>query len=227
MSILFVVGTPIGNLSDVSQRVLETFSQCDFVICEDTRVTGFLLSHFQIKKPLESYHINNEHKKSDFLTDRILAGSTAVLVSDAGMPSVSDPGFLLVRLAHQKGIKVVVIPGPSAAITALVASGLPSDRFCFEGFLPHKKGRQTKLVELSEETRTLVLFESNHRIAKLLREMVPFFGEDRLVAVCRELTKKFEEVRRGPLSEIFADFEARDKIQGEIVVVIAGKGYSE
>ena len=227
MPILYIVATPIGNLGDMPQRGVEVLKQVDYIACEDTRTSGVLLRHFGISTPTFSFHQHNEHHKVDYLMDVLLGGKTVALISDAGMPGISDPGFLAVRKAHQNDIKVSVIPGASSANTALVASGLPCDRFVFEGFLPPKKGRKTRIEQLSQEDRTIVIFESPHKIAKLLGDLIPIFGDERLAAVCRELTKTFEEILRGSLSEIKANLEARDKIRGEIVLVIAGAGYSE
>ncbi len=227
MASLFLIATPIGNLSDLSPRAIETLSEVDYIACEDTRTTGKLLKHFGISTPTFSFHQHNEHKKVDYLMELLEDGQNVALVSDAGMPGISDPGFLAVRAAHQHHIPVVVIPGPDAATTALIASGLPCDKYCFEGFLPQKKGRQKRLQELAEEERSLILYESPNRLLKLLGELKQYFGEERLAAVARELTKKFEEVRRGPINELISVFEEREQIKGEIVVVVSGKGYSE
>ena len=227
MSTLYIVATPIGNLKDFSPRAAEILEAVDYIACEDTRTSSKLLQAYQINKPTFSFHQHNEHRKVDYLTDLLMSGSDVALISDAGMPGISDPGFLAIRAAHQKGFKVVVIPGPDAATTALVASGLPCDRYVFEGFLPHKKGRQKKLKELAEEERTVILYESPNRLIKLLGEVKEYFGDDRLAAVCRELTKAFEEVVRAPVGELLTEFEQRDSVKGEIVVIIAGKGYSE
>jgi 16S rRNA (cytidine1402-2'-O)-methyltransferase len=227
LAVLFAVGTPIGNLEDLSDRAKRTLASADAVICEDTRVSGRLLAHLGIKKPLISFHSQNEHKKTSEIITRLKSGENMALITDAGMPAISDPGFLLIREAHLSGIAVQTVPGPSSLSTALALSGLPSDRFVFEGFLPHKKGRKTKIQELSAEERTVVLFESPHRIVKLLKEWLQVSNEDRMVAVCRELTKKFEEVIRGSLAEVLSELENRSKIQGEIVVVIAPESYTE
>lgn len=227
MSTLYLVATPIGNLKDFSPRAVEILNSVDFIACEDTRTSSKLLQAYQINKPTFSFHQHNEHKKVDYVTNLLMSGSRVALISDAGMPGISDPGFLATRAAHQKGIPVVVIPGPDAATTALVGSGLPCDRYVFEGFLPHKKGRQKRLKELAEEERTMILYESPNRIVKLLREMSEYFGDDRLAAVCRELTKAYEEIVRAPLGELYQNFEQRDSVKGEIVVIIAGKKYSE
>lgn len=211
----------------MSPRAIEVLKSVDYIACEDTRTSGKLLNHFQISKPTFSFHLHNEHRKVTHLTNILSANQNVALISDAGMPGISDPGFLAVRAAQKEGHIICVIPGPDAATTALVASGLPSDRYIFEGFLPHKKGRQKRLGQLAEEERTLIVYESPNRVVKLLNEIITYFGEDRLVAIARELTKTFEEVVRGPASQLKEEFESRDSIKGEIVVVIAGKGYSE
>lgn len=227
MSTLYIIATPIGNLGDFSPRAREILSQVAAVACEDTRTSGFLLHHFEIKKPLFSFHSHNEHKRVNALTDLLDGGSDVALISDAGMPAISDPGFLAVRAAHQLGHTVSVIPGPCAATTALAASGLPSDRFCFEGFLPQKKGRKTRVELLCDETRTMIFFESPYRIVKLLKELSAVFGEDRQACFGRELTKKFEEIRRATLAELIVSLEERPSIKGEFVLVVAGKDYTE
>lgn len=227
MSTLYIVATPIGNLNDFSKRAAEVLSEVDYIACEDTRTSSKLLQAYQINKPTFSFHQHNEHKKLDYLSSLLMSGSDVALISDAGMPGISDPGFLAVREAHQQGFKVVVIPGPDAATTAIVGSGLPCDRYVFEGFLPHKKGRQKLLKQLAEEERTLILYESPHRLIKLLKELNTYFGEDRLAAVCRELSKTFEEYVRDSLGNLLTTFEERDSVKGEIVVIIAGKNYSE
>ncbi|MEX0719201.1 MAG: 16S rRNA (cytidine(1402)-2'-O)-methyltransferase [Balneolaceae bacterium] len=227
MSTLFIVATPIGNLQDFSPRAVEILQSVDYIACEDTRTSSKLLHAFQINKPTFSFHQHNEHRKVTHVMNILDAGQNIALISDAGMPGISDPGFLAIRAAQQGEHRVTVIPGPDAATTAVVASGLPCDRYVFEGFLPHKKGRQKRLGELSEEERTIIIYESPNRILKLLGEIEKHFGEDRLAAVARELTKKFEEVVRDTVSELKNEFENRDSIKGEIVIVIAGKGYSE
>lgn len=227
MATLYLIATPIGNLGDLSPRAVEVLKQVDTIACEDTRTSGFLLHHFEVKKPLISFHSHNEHKKLQALSDLLDAGNHIALISDAGMPAISDPGFLAVRQAHLSGHEVIVIPGPSAAISALAASGLPSDRFCFEGFLPQKKGRKTRIEQLTEEARTMIFFESPYRILKLLDELSLVFGPDRLACFGRELTKKFEENRRGTLSELKASLSERPSIKGEFVLIVAGKDYTE
>lgn len=227
MSTLYIVATPIGNLQDFSPRAVEILKSVDYIACEDTRTSGNLLQHFGIDKPKFSFHQHNEHRKVGHLTNILDANQDVALISDAGMPGISDPGFLAVRAAKQGGHTITVIPGPDAATTALIASGLPSDRYVFEGFLPHKKGRQKRLGELAEEERTIVIYESPNRLLKLLGELEEHFEPDRLAAIARELTKKFEEVVRGTIAELKKEFEERDSIKGEIVVIISGKGYSE
>lgn len=227
MSTLYIVATPIGNLSDFSPRAVTVLKEVDYIACEDTRTSGKLLQHFGIQKPTFSFHQHNEHRKVGHLTNILDAGQNVALISDAGMPGISDPGFLAVREAQNLGHIVSVIPGPDAATTALVASGLPCDRYVFEGFLPHKKGRQKRLGQLAEDERTIIIYESPHRLLKLLGELEKHFEPERLASVARELTKKFEEVVRGTINELKTEFESRDSIKGEIVVVIAGKGYSE
>lgn len=215
--VLFVVSTPIGNLSDITLRALETLKNVDIIACEDTRHTLQLLNHFEIKKPLVSYHQHSKDSKVDQIISTILDGKNLAVVTDAGTPGVSDPGEFLIREALAKEIEVVPIPGVSAAITALSVSGLSTDEFVFIGFLPHKKGRQTKLKEISAEKKSVILYESPFRIKKLLNELLEFVG-DRNVAVCRELTKKFEEVYRGKISEILPQV----KEKGEFVVIMEG-----
>ncbi|MEX0609898.1 MAG: 16S rRNA (cytidine(1402)-2'-O)-methyltransferase [Balneolaceae bacterium] len=227
MSTLFIVATPIGNLQDFSPRAVEILQSVEYIACEDTRTSSKLLQAFQISKPTFSFHQHNEHRKVAHVMNILDAGQNIALISDAGMPGISDPGFLAIRAAQKGNHQVIVIPGPDAATTAIVASGLPSDRYVFEGFLPHKKGRQKRLGELSEDERTIIIYESPNRLLKLLGELEQHFGGDRLAAVARELTKKFEEVVRNSVSGLQEEFKSRDSIKGEIVVVIAGKGYSE
>lgn len=227
MSTFYIVATPIGNLGDFSPRAVEVLKSVDYIACEDTRTSGKLLKHFGIGTQTFSFHLHNEHKKVAHLINILNANQNVALISDAGMPGISDPGFLAVRAAKQEGHTITVIPGPDAATTALISSGLPSDRYSFEGFLPHKKGRQKRLGQLAEEERTLIIYESPNRLIKLLDELIKYFGEDRLAAVARELTKTFEEIIRGTVLELKEEFENRDSIKGEIVVVVSGKGYSE
>ena len=227
MATLFLVATPIGNLSDFSPRAVEILQSVSYVACEDTRTSGVLLNHYGIDANTFAFHQHNEHKKVDHLINILDAHQDVALISDAGMPGISDPGFLAVRAAHHAGHTVSVIPGPDAATTALVASGLPCDKYAYEGFLPQKKGRQKRLKQLAEEDRTLVLYESPHRLLKLLDEIEQYMGDQRYVAVARELTKKFEEIVRGPLAHVKQNFTLRDEIKGEIVVIIAPKDYEE
>lgn len=219
---LYLVPTPIGNLEDITLRAINILKSVDVILAEDTRTSGFLLKHLGISKPLQSYHIHNEHQTVQRIIQRILKGETMALVSDAGTPAVSDPGFLLVRECLKNGIDIECLPGPTAFVPALVNSGLPTDRFTFEGFLPHKKGRQTRLTELKEEERTMIFYESPHRLVKSLEQFSEYFGADRQASVSRELTKLYEETIRGTLTEIIAYF-AEKTIKGEIVIVVAGK----
>ena len=219
---LYIVPTPIGNLGDITLRALETLKAVDLVLAEDTRTSGFLLKHYQIQKPLESFHNFNEHQKVSSLISRMEKGEVIGLVSDAGTPGISDPGFLIIRACLQAGLKVDCLPGATAFVPALVKSGLPCDRFVFEGFLPHKKGRQTLLKKLAEEDRTIIFYESPYRLVKTLEQLKEYFGEDRIVSVSRELTKMFEETVTGPITEVLSHFQAKD-VKGEIVVVVEGK----
>lgn len=227
MSTLYLVATPIGNLKDFSERAVEVLNSASYIACEDTRTSEVLLDKWGITTPTFAFHQHNEHQKVDHLMNILNAHQDVALISDAGMPGISDPGFLAVRATHQAGHTVSVIPGPDAATTALVASGLPCDKYVFEGFLPQKKGRQKKLKQLVEEERSVILYESPYRLQKLLSELRKYAGDRRMVAVCRELTKKFEEVVRGRLKTVLDTFELREKIKGEIVVIIAPKSYSE
>lgn len=224
---LYLVGTPIGNVQDFSPRALQILKTATVIACEDTRTSGVLLRKSGVETPLTSFHQHNEHRKAGELIHRIKAGEAIALISDAGMPAISDPGFLLARAAHQAGIRVVPVPGPVAGVTALAASGLPSDRFVFEGFLPQKKGRKTRITAIAEEERTVVLYESPHRIEKLLREMLDVCAPARLCAVGRELTKLYEEILRGSLADVHATLSSRDKQRGEFVFILAGKSYAE
>lgn len=219
---LYLVPTPIGNLEDITLRAINILKSVDVVLAEDTRTSGHLLKHLGISKPLQSYHIHNEHQTVQRIVARLLKGESMALVSDAGTPAVSDPGFLLVRECIKNDIEIECLPGPTAFVPALVNSGLPSDRFTFEGFLPHKKGRHTRLTELKEEERTMIFYESPHRLLKSLEQFAEYFGTDRQASVSRELTKMFEETVRGTLTEIIAYF-AEKTIKGEIVIVVAGK----
>ncbi len=222
---LYIVATPIGNLGDISKRIADTLSEVDFICCEDTRVTGNLLKHLKITKELISFNAKSETKKIGYVIERIKKGESCALVSDAGTPGISDPGIRLVNTAINEFIEVVGIPGPNAAILALSISGLPTESFVFEGFIPQKKGRQKKLKELAEEKRTIILYESVYRIEKLLNELSEYMPE-RFVVVCRELTKKFEEYWRGFPSQLIDEMESKT-VKGEFVVVIASLGWKE
>ncbi len=227
MSTLFLVATPIGNLADFSARAVEILKEVDHIACEDTRTSSKLLNHYGIDTETFSFHQHNEHRKVEHLLNLLDAHQDVALISDAGMPGISDPGFLAVRETHKAGHTVTVIPGPDAATTALVASGLPCDKYVYEGFLPQKKGRQKRLQEIAGDDRTLVIYESPHRLLKLLDELEKYMGDRRYVAVARELTKKFEEVVRGPLDMVKAEFGSRKEIKGEMVVVVAPEGYKD
>ncbi len=226
-STLYLVPTPIGNLSDITFRAVEVLKGVDLIACEDTRTTGRLCDQFDIDTPRTSFHAHNEHRKTAALIEKIKAGSSIALVSDAGSPGISDPGYLIVREAVASGIDVVPLPGPSALIPAITASGLPTDRFVFEGFLPQKKGRIKRLTALQEEERTTILYEAPHRIVKLLKQIDEVLGSDRYVVVARELTKRYEEFSRGKVSHVLEQFAGRDRVRGELVVMIAGAEYVE
>jgi len=225
MSKLFIVPTPIGNLEDITLRALRVLKEVDLVLAEDTRTTRKLFAHYEISTPLQSYHIFNEHQKTEEIAERIALGEVMALVSDAGTPSVSDPGFMLVRACLKKKIAVECLPGPTALIPALVNSGFPSDKFCFEGFLPHKKGRKTRLTELASESRTIILYESPHRLLKTLAELKNAMGEERKCSISRELSKLYEENIRGTFSQLIAYF-TKNAPRGEIVLVVAAAGYN-
>lgn len=224
MSKLYIIPTPIGNLEDITLRALRILKEADILLAEDTRTSGFLLKHFEIDKKIYSHHQHNEHKTVSFISQEILSGKTVVLMSDAGTPGISDPGFLLVRECIKNNIEVECLPGPTAFVPALVQSGLPCDRFVFEGFLPHKKGRKTKFEELAMEERTIVLYESPYRVIKTLEQIIEFLGADRKVCVSRELTKKFEENVRGTANEVLEHFKQKEP-KGEFVIIIEGKTY--
>lgn len=219
---LYLVPTPIGNLKDITLRALEVLREVDLVLAEDTRNTTHLLQHYGIQKPLSPYHQHNEHKVLQHLVQQLQAGKRMALVTDAGTPGISDPAFLIVRECIRQGVKVETLPGATAFVPALVNSGLPSDRFVFEGFLPPKKGRQTLLKKLAEEERTMILYESPLRLVKTLEELAGYFGAERQASVSRELTKMFEETARGSLQELAAHFSTKP-VKGEIVLVIAGR----
>lgn len=220
---LYIVSTPIGNLKDITLRAIETLNEVDFILCEDTRVSSILLKQYNVIKQLISFNAVSEKKKIPIIVERLLQGQSYALISDSGTPAISDPGIRLVSESIKNGIEVISIPGATALIAALTISGLPTDSFVFEGFLPQKKGRQKKLGELSEEERTIVLYESSHRIEKLINELVQYFPE-RYVVVCRELTKKFEETWRGFPAELKEKLNERI-VKGEFVVVIASKDW--
>jgi 16S rRNA (cytidine1402-2'-O)-methyltransferase len=219
---LYIVPTPIGNLKDITLRALDALKEVELILAEDTRTTSHLLNHYQITKPLSPYHQHNEHKVLQHLIDQLSQGKKMALVTDAGTPGISDPAFLLVRECIKAGIKVECLPGATAFVPALVNSGIPSNRFVFEGFLPLKKGRQTLLKNLAGEDRTMIIYESPVRLVKTLQEFIQYFGADRLCCVSRELTKLFEENRRGTLQEVCDHFKEKNP-KGEIVIVIAGK----
>lgn len=220
---LYLVPTPIGNLKDITLRALEVLKDVDLILAEDTRTTSHLLNHYGITKQLSPYHQHNEHKVLQHLVNQLLEGKKMAVVTDAGTPGISDPAFLLVRECIKVGITVECLPGATAFVPALINSGIPSNRFCFEGFLPLKKGRQTYLQQLVEEERTMIFYESPMRLVKTLEDFVTVFGEERQCSVSRELTKMFEENYRGRLREAITHFGAQ-KVKGEIVIVVAGKG---
>jgi 16S rRNA (cytidine1402-2'-O)-methyltransferase len=222
MSKLYIVPTPIGNLEDMTFRAIRILKEVDLILAEDTRTSGKLLKHFEIGTHMHSHHMHNEHKTIENVISRLKSGETIALISDAGTPAISDPGFLLTRACIENGIAVECLPGATAFVPALVNSGLPNDKFIFEGFLPEKKGRQTRYLELAEETRTMILYVSPHKLVKTLAEFITYFGEDRTICVCRELSKLHEENVRGTAREVLTHFE-KTAPRGEIVVVVAGK----
>ena len=219
---LYIVPTPVGNLEDMTFRAVRVLKEADLILAEDTRTSSVLLKHYDIHGRLESHHKFNEHKTTSLIKDRILAGLNVALISDAGTPGISDPGFLLVRTCVEEGIEVFTLPGATAFVPALVSSGFPCDRFCFEGFLPVKKGRQTKMRELAEEPRTMIFYESPYRLVKTLDQFAEYFGPDRLCSVAREISKVHEEHRRGTLAETAAWYREHEP-KGEIVIIVAGK----
>ena len=221
MGTLYLVPTPVGNLEDITLRALRVLREADMVLAEDTRTSGLLLKHFEIKNAMQSYHKFNEHQTVSHVVERLQAGETVAVVSDAGTPGISDPGFLIAREAIRAGVEVVCLPGATALVPALVSSGLPSDRFCFEGFLPQKKGRQTRIEALRCETRTMIFYESPHRVVKALTQFVEVFGPDRPVSVCREISKVHEECVRGTLAEVLQHFTDNEP-RGEFVIVVGG-----
>jgi len=222
MSKLYVVPTPIGNLEDITIRAIRILKEVDLILAEDTRKTGILLNRYGIEKKMMPHHAFNEHATLKVVIERIRQGTTIALVTDAGTPSISDPGYLLVRECLKEGLAIECLPGPTAFVPALVNSGIPSDRFRFEGFLPHKKGRQSRIKELADERNTIVFYESPHRLTKTLEQFIEQFGEDRLASVSRELTKIHEETKTGTLKELM-DFFSKKAVKGEIVIVVKGK----
>ncbi len=222
MSKLYLVPTPIGNLEDMTFRAIKVLKEVDMILAEDTRTSGKLLKHFDISTQMMSHHMHNEHKTVDSIIKRIQSGETFALISDAGTPAISDPGFLLTRACVQNGLEVECLPGATAFVPALVNSGFPNDKFVFEGFLPVKKGRQTRLKLLAEEKRTMIFYESPHKLVKTLAHFADYFGEDRGVSVSRELTKMFEETIRGTAQEVLAHYTSKPP-KGEIVIVVEGK----
>ena len=219
---LYIIPTPIGNLADFTFRAVEVLKNVELILAEDTRTSAVLLNHYQIQKPISPYHQHNEHKIVAHLTDQLAAGKTIALLTDAGTPGISDPAFLLVRACVKNNIKVECLPGATAFVPALVNSGLPMNSFCFEGFLPLKKGRQTMMKKLAEEERTMVFYESPMRLVKTLNEFIQYFGAGRQCCVSRELTKKFEENKRGSLQHVH-DYFTEKAVKGEIVIVVEGK----
>ena len=222
MSKLYIVPTPIGNLKDITLRAIDVLKEVDLILAEDTRTSGKLLKHFEIATHMQSHHMHNEHKTVETIVQKLKVGITVALISDAGTPAISDPGFLLSRACIENGIEVECLPGATAFVPALVNSGLPNDKFVFEGFLPVKKGRQTRLLLLAEETRTMIFYESPHKLVKTLGHFCEYFGEDRQVSVSRELTKLYEETVRGMAKEVLEHYTNKPP-KGEIVVVVAGK----
>ncbi|MBQ4022596.1 MAG: 16S rRNA (cytidine(1402)-2'-O)-methyltransferase [Prevotella sp.] len=222
MGTLYVVPTPVGNMEDMTLRAIRVLKEADLILAEDTRTSSVLLKHYDIRNQLMSHHKFNEHGTSAAIVERLLAGQTIALISDAGTPGISDPGFFLVREAVAAGIEVQCLPGATAFVPAIVSSGLPDDRFCFEGFLPQKKGRQSRLESLRDEPRTMVFYESPYRVLKTLQQFAEYFGEDRRVSCCREISKVHEESVRGTLSEVIAHFTQTEP-RGEFVIVVAGK----
>lgn len=222
MGKLYVVPTPVGNLEDITFRAIRMLKEVSLILAEDTRTTGILLKHFDIQNKMQSYHKFNEHKAVSHIVERLNAGEDIALVSDAGTPGISDPGFLVVRECVKAGIDVECLPGATAFVPALVASGIPNDKFCFEGFLPQKKGRMTRLKTLTEETRTIVFYESPHRVLKTLVQLAEYMGEERYAAACREISKVHEETVRGTLKELISHFSMNEP-RGEFVIVLSGK----
>ncbi|MFD2825034.1 16S rRNA (cytidine(1402)-2'-O)-methyltransferase [Leeuwenhoekiella polynyae] len=222
MAKLFLVPTPIGNLDDMTFRAVKVLQEADLILAEDTRTSGKLLKHFEITTQMHSHHMHNEHKTVEGIVDRIKNGQTIALISDAGTPAISDPGFLLTRACVEAGLEVDCLPGATAFVPALVNSGLPNDKFIFEGFLPVKKGRQTRFLSLAEEERTMIFYESPHKLLKTLKHMAEYFGADRRISVSREISKLHEETVRGTAEEVLQHFESKPP-KGELVIVVAGK----
>lgn len=222
MGKLYVVPTPVGNMEDMTFRAIRILKEADLILAEDTRTSGILLKHYEIKNAMQSHHKFNEHQTVESIVNRIKGGQTVALISDAGTPGISDPGFLVVRECVRNGIEVQCLPGSTAFVPALVSSGLPDERFCFEGFLPQKKGRMTRLNALKEETRTMIFYESPYRLLKTLTQFAEIFGADRPVSVCREISKIHEESVRGTLQEVIAHFTETEP-RGEIVIILGGK----
>ncbi|WP_418944844.1 16S rRNA (cytidine(1402)-2'-O)-methyltransferase [Phocaeicola plebeius] len=222
MGKLYVVPTPVGNMEDMTFRAIRVLKEADLILAEDTRTSGILLKHYEIKNAMQSHHKFNEHQTVESIVNRIKGGQTVALISDAGTPGISDPGFLVVRECVRNGIEVQCLPGATAFVPALVSSGLPDERFCFEGFLPQKKGRMTRLNALKEETRTMIFYESPYRLLKTLTQFAEFFGADRPVSVCREISKIHEESVRGTLQEVITHFTETEP-RGEIVIILGGK----
>ena len=223
LAMLYIVPTPIGNMEDITLRALRILKEVQLVLAEDTRMTKKLLSHYEIDTPLRSFHAHNEHQVTENLITQLSQGAQMALVSDAGTPGISDPGFLLARACHEAGVAVSALPGATAFVPALVGSGLPSDKFHFEGFLPHKKGRKTRLEYLSNLPNTFILYESPHRLVKCLSQLAEHCGVDREACVARELSKVYEELRTANLADLHAHFEQQAKVKGEIVIVVSGK----
>ena len=222
MGTLYLVPTPVGNLEDITTRALRVLRECDLILAEDTRTSGNLLRHFDIHKPMVSYHKFNEHQTVTRVVERLMGGETIAVVSDAGTPGISDPGFLVAREAVKAGVEVITLPGATAFVPALVSSGLPCDRFCFEGFLPQKKGRQTRIEALKSECRTMIFYESPHRVVKALQQFAEAFGGERQCSACREIIKMHEESVRGTITEVLAHFTENEP-RGEFVIVVAGR----
>lgn len=222
MAKLFVVPTPVGNLEDMTFRAIRVLKEADLILAEDTRTSSVLMQHYDIHVPMQSHHKFNEHETSTQMAEKIAAGMTVALVSDAGTPGISDPGFMLVRECCRLGVEVECLPGATAFVPALVQSGLPNEKFCFEGFLPQKKGRETRLREIAQETRTQIIYESPYRLVKTLQQLAQVMGEERQAAVCREISKKFAETCRGTLAELIAHFTEVEP-KGEIVLIVGGK----